>query len=73
MPIWLTGAPWVRWPPWLKSIASTVSPGSRKAKYAAWFIGEPDSGCTLACSARNKAQARSRASVSTRSVNSWPP
>ena len=27
----VTGAPWVRWPPWLKSIASAVSPGSIQA------------------------------------------
>ena len=37
--------------------------------YTAWFIGEPLSGCTLACSARNSAFARSTASVSMRSVN----
>ncbi len=29
--------------------------------YTAWFIGEPLSGCTLACSARNKRLARSMA------------
>ena len=37
------------------------------------FIGDPESGCTFACSARKSAQARRRASSSTASVYCWPP
>src|SRR5213594_4028730 len=68
-----TGAPWVRWPPCGSASPSTVSPGFATARYAAMFACAPECGWTFACSALNKALARSMASCSTSSTTSQPP
>ncbi len=43
-----TGLPWVRCPPWDRSMPSTVSPGLQAAKYTAMLAWDPEWGWTLA-------------------------
>ena len=69
----VVGCPWVRWPPCERSMPSTVSPGSRSAKYMATFAGAPESDCTFANLQLNIFFARSIAIFSTMSVYSCPP
>ena len=48
LPLMLTGEPWVRWPPELRSRPMKVSPGCSSARNTAWFIWLPEFGWTLA-------------------------
>ena len=51
-----------RWPPMGSASDRMVSPGSRKARYAARLAGAPEYGCTLACSTPNRRLSRNQGS-----------
>ena len=73
LPEKLTLEPWVRWPPWGSDMASTVSPGTVNAAYAAMLALAPEWGWTFACSAANRSLARAMPSSSALSTSAQPP
>ena len=65
--------PCVRCPPADRSIPIVLSPGFKNARCTAKLAGEPEYGCTLACSALNTSFALDIHSFSISSRYSFPP